>query len=165
MKKTNENGITLIALVVTIVVLLILAGITITYVLADGGVFDTANQAATATIAGQIQDYASQIQSDVMTGCAIVNSVGEDALPEGLTHITMTSGSTAQIAKDKIQAYFPEQYFTVDETSTVGLQIDTEKGVIQSGTFKVKALKNNGKEFNVTFTDGRPEVKVDEAGE
>lgn len=36
MKKTKEKGITLIALVVTIVVLLILAGITIQLVLTDG---------------------------------------------------------------------------------------------------------------------------------
>ena len=40
----NQKGITLIALVVTIVVLLILAGITITYVMSEGGIFNTAKK-------------------------------------------------------------------------------------------------------------------------
>jgi len=41
----NQQGITLIALVVTIVVLLILAGITINLLFSNGGIFDIANQA------------------------------------------------------------------------------------------------------------------------
>ena len=43
--KKNQNGITLIALVVTIIVILILAGITIQVVL-QGGIFDQANKAS-----------------------------------------------------------------------------------------------------------------------
>ena len=45
MKEKNEKGITLIALVVAIVVLLILAGITINLLFSNGGIFDIANQA------------------------------------------------------------------------------------------------------------------------
>ena len=41
----NERGITLVALVVTIVVLLILAGVTITYALGNGGLFSNAQKA------------------------------------------------------------------------------------------------------------------------
>ena len=53
MKKTqekckNEKGITLIALVVTIVILLILAGITINMLFSNGGIFKTAQDAANA---------------------------------------------------------------------------------------------------------------------
>ena len=44
-KQKKENGITLVALVVTIVVLLILAGITITYLLGDNSIFNRANEA------------------------------------------------------------------------------------------------------------------------
>ena len=46
----NERGITLIALVVTIVVLLILAGITINLLLGNGGIFDIANQSKIVSI-------------------------------------------------------------------------------------------------------------------
>ena len=45
----NSQGITLIALVVTIVVLLILAGITITFVLGENGIINMAQRAADAT--------------------------------------------------------------------------------------------------------------------
>lgn len=38
MEKVNDNGITLIALVITIIVLLILAGITLNFVLGDNGI-------------------------------------------------------------------------------------------------------------------------------
>ena len=44
----KEQGITLIALVVTIVVLLILAGITINMLFSNGGIFKTAQDAANA---------------------------------------------------------------------------------------------------------------------
>ena len=44
--KQNNKGITLIALVVTIVVLLILAGITITAVIGDNGLINRAKTAA-----------------------------------------------------------------------------------------------------------------------
>ena len=47
--NNKEKGITLIALVVTIVVLLILAGITITFVLGEGGILDMAKEAAKRT--------------------------------------------------------------------------------------------------------------------
>lgn len=52
----DKKGITLIALVVTIVVLLILAGITIVYVLGDNGVLVQAQKSADATKLGQIKE-------------------------------------------------------------------------------------------------------------
>ena len=47
-KYRKQEGITLIALVVTIVVLLILAGITINMLFSNGGIFKTAQDAANA---------------------------------------------------------------------------------------------------------------------
>ena len=55
----GQRGITLVALVVTIVVLLILAGITITYVLSDGGIFGKAQEAAKETILAEMRDHVS----------------------------------------------------------------------------------------------------------
>lgn len=45
-KKTNEKGITLVALVVTIIILLILAGVSISLVFNSEGLFEKANSAA-----------------------------------------------------------------------------------------------------------------------
>ena len=47
--KTSTSGITLVALIVTIVVLLILAGITLTYILGDNSVFKQASKAKEET--------------------------------------------------------------------------------------------------------------------
>ena len=49
MKKTKQNGITLIALVITIIVLLILAGVTIATLTGENGILTRANDARTNT--------------------------------------------------------------------------------------------------------------------
>jgi len=57
--QKNERGITLVALVVTIVVLLILAGITIMYVMSDNGVFGKAQEAGTNSDTAAVQEAVS----------------------------------------------------------------------------------------------------------
>ena len=53
-QKRKSRGITLVALVVTIIVLLILAGVTITSLLGDDGIISKAQQAANATKKSQV---------------------------------------------------------------------------------------------------------------
>ncbi|MCI9246303.1 MAG: hypothetical protein HFJ30_04165 [Clostridia bacterium] len=60
----GEIGITLVALVVTIVVLLILAGITLTYVLGDNSIFKQASNAKLETELAKIEEQAGIIYSD-----------------------------------------------------------------------------------------------------
>lgn len=57
-KTKEENGITLIALVVTILVLLILAGITLTYVIGDNGIIKMAQD---AKVRNEISKYQEAI--------------------------------------------------------------------------------------------------------
>ncbi len=160
MKKTNENGITLIALVVTIVVLLILAGITITYVLADDGVFGTAKEAAVATTAGQVQDYAVQLQSTVMTQNALKSALGT------LQQYTPTGEAGADEVVDyteltnlhdsaKVQKFFPEALYTVGKTDA----LTNTKGVL-GGSFNV-LVKNAKQRFKVTFSNGGVTVTLE----
>ena len=52
MKQRNQRGITLMALVITIIVLLILAGITITLLMGDNGVLNRASVARIKTEQG-----------------------------------------------------------------------------------------------------------------
>ena len=59
--KKKEEGITLVALVVTIVVLLILAGITLIYVVGDNSVFKQASDARIQTELGKIEERAQMI--------------------------------------------------------------------------------------------------------
>lgn len=49
----NQKGITLVALVITIIILLILAGITIASIGSDNGLFTRAKQAKNNTLWGQ----------------------------------------------------------------------------------------------------------------
>ncbi len=60
-EKTNSKGITLIALVITIIVLLILAGVTINLTLGENGIFKTAEMAG--------KNY-TQAQEDELAGLA-----------------------------------------------------------------------------------------------
>ena len=62
----NERGITLIALVVTIVVLLILAGVTITYALGDNGIFGTAKKAELGSVKATFSDAVSTTQAECL---------------------------------------------------------------------------------------------------
>ncbi|MCI9245739.1 MAG: type II secretion system protein [Clostridia bacterium] len=64
--EKRENGITLVALVVTIVVLLILAGITITYVFGDNGVFGQASDAKVKTEIAKIEERAQMIYNSLL---------------------------------------------------------------------------------------------------
>ena len=54
--KANQKGITLIALVVTIVVLLVLAGITISLVFSENGVINKAQEANENTQIAQVRE-------------------------------------------------------------------------------------------------------------
>ena len=49
----NRNGITLIALIITIIVLLILAGVTISLVVGDNGILSKSTQAKVDSIIAQ----------------------------------------------------------------------------------------------------------------
>ena len=64
-KTKEEKGITLIALVVTIVVLLILAGITITYVMGDNGIIKQAQEAKMRHEISQYQEAIDLTRKEV----------------------------------------------------------------------------------------------------
>ena len=55
MKK--QNGITLISLIITIIIMLILAGVSLSMVMGDGSMLDQANAAATKTKVAEVQEY------------------------------------------------------------------------------------------------------------
>ena len=80
MKEKNEIGITLIALVVTIVVLLILAGITINLLFGNGGIFDVASQAKVEHEIGALKDRINNVIADWSIERAVYTTVTVDDL-------------------------------------------------------------------------------------
>ena len=71
----NQKGITLVALVITIVVLLILAGVTISMVLGPNGVLSNANTAKKNSAKSTAQDALSTALSSVTTDIYAGNEV------------------------------------------------------------------------------------------
>lgn len=147
MKKTNgQSGITLIALVVTIVVLLILAGITITFVLSDGGIFSQAQKAGTATNAGLISDYAG-------------NGIG--ALLPYYYDDTIANKDYSAVFKAAFPAgtWETEPVIKVNETDVAGVE------GAKSVTFSTVASQadTTATEVNYTYKGNKYSVKVDKS--
>ena len=96
LKKTKgQSGITLVALVVTIVVLLILAGITIALVFAQNGVVGKAQEAAKesnkGTIADNIQGYVVSKQMEAL------QSNAEQDITADLTKVGITNSGSGTV--------------------------------------------------------------------
>lgn len=128
----NERGITLIALVVTIVVLLILAGVTITYALGDNGIFGTAKKAEVGSIKATFSDAVSTAQAE----CLIIKHDPDDTVPTD---------------KDELLAlvtnYIPDAW--KEKTSATTLSFTDGKLV---GTISYK--KDASKTYTITVANG-----------
>lgn len=107
-KTKGQSGITLVALVVTIVVLLILAGITIALVFAQNGVVGKAQDAAASsnkgTIADNIQGFILGKQVEVLADKSKAGNITTDlktALEKaGITVDTTTGTGTVSVGAD-----------------------------------------------------------------
>lgn len=71
----ESKGITLIALVITIIVLLILAGVTITSITGENGILSKSTEAKAKTIVGQEKEQISSAYS-----AAVANRLGDDSV-------------------------------------------------------------------------------------
>ena len=142
-KTKGQGGITLVALVVTIVVLLILAGITIALVFAQNGVVGKAQDAADysnkGTIADNIQGYIVSQQMEAIQG----KTPGTDG---NITAGLKTALSAAGIS--------------VDETTgsgTITVNADTSVTIAGTITFTL-----NGQSYDLTvggYNNGYPDLK------
>ena len=137
-KAKGQGGITLVALVVTIVVLLILAGITISLVFAQNGVIGKAQQAAAdsdkGTIADNIQGYIVSRQME--------------ALEKGTEPGDITEAMTTNLASVGI---------TVAGEGTISIAADTTVTIAGDVTFQL----NGGKTYTLTeggYDSGYPEL-------
>lgn len=99
MLKENK-GVTLVALVITIIVLLILAGVTLSMVMGDSGIFSKANKASSETtissakdavrlatleaVTDQYDDNGAITTAKEITSANVVSKVG-DKLQDGYT--------------------------------------------------------------------------------
>ena len=142
----NNKGITLVALVVTIVVLLILAGVSINLVLGNNGIIVKAREAQKKSAEASQNDLIGMNElTQQLEGVLNENGGGSG------TDIKVPAEATAETAP-----YFPDNTFTKKEgTIDAGLVIQDTKGneyvwVVVPRTTAVYATTGLGK---TTFTD------------
>lgn len=143
----NQRGITLIALVITIIVLLILAGVSIAMLTGDNGILTRSSQAAKATAFATARENIANTINEAMTehygnvyvdnGASVMTDAIDDALDakygtrgtdkndDGGATITYTTGG----AENNIKIEFNGE----TQTGTVSLDAD-DAGKITWGT-------------------------------
>ena len=107
----NQKGITLIALVITIIVLLILAGVSIAMLTGQNGILTRANEAQTETAYAEIEErmgmaiqsvYADKIKPNAtVTTVSITNIVSQYNL-DNSGHSTATDNSSTKANTIKV---------------------------------------------------------------
>lgn len=144
--QKNERGITLVALVVTIVVLLILAGITIMYVMQGDSIFNSANKAKTDTNDAVAEEaistlVISDLQVQLYTGLGkdgtTTNVLKQNNVPDTVTDAD--AQNTA--ALDAVGTYVNTALKAAgmeDGTSFTCTEFNTTDGIVMNGTIKYK---------------------------
>ena len=142
--KVNERqkGITLIALVITIIVLLILAGVSIAMLTGDNGILNQANDSKIETAVGTVKEQLKLLQGEKMIQ-------GEKVTPETLLAEGKVKRTVRAEENDK---YY--MYYALKENSLEGMQ-GLGKGDLTSlkdvflidDDLNVRYIASNGKEY------------------
>lgn len=130
--KKNQNGITLIALVITIIVLLILAGVSIAMLTGENGILTKATSAKKESAIGEVEEAVklgiAEIQADAL------DTVSSNKATTGI----VTSSAIAKAAMRNNSSITETTGKTNDATDT-------------NGPFKVY-LTLNGNPYTATYT-------------
>ena len=96
-KKIEEQGITLVALVITIVILIILATVTINVAFGDGGLIQRAQQAKNLTEEATLkeQETLNEVMSEYANIMAEDPDIPDEPDPEPDTNTTEEAGTRA----------------------------------------------------------------------
>ncbi len=150
MKRTKENGITLIALVITIIVLLILAGVSIAMLTGNNGILTQANKAKTSITNKSAEE---KVKLAIMA----VRSQSEDAsldLEKLATELTTNYGGQVEGSTFPVTVTIDGKSFTVDSEGNVELKENKIPGTV---TIIEGNGKNIGDKIAITSTKGTEE--------
>ena len=107
---TNNKGITLIALVITIIVLLILAGVSIAMLTGENGILNQATTARDETVVGEVEEACK---------LAVANLIAEN-------RGTPAAGYTKENVKASLEAINASYTWKTDGTTTNNLDVKVE---------------------------------------
>lgn len=119
-KMCEKSGITLISLVVTIIILLILAGITVATITSDNGIIKNANDAKEQTEIAEEKEIVDRATIQAMGNNRRGNLV-EDELQEQLDKITDNGKTEVSDNGEKFEVVFVDsnRYYTVDKDGNI----------------------------------------------
>ena len=119
-ENKREAGITLLALVITIIVLLILAGIIISAITGDNGIIGNAGQAKEETEIANEKEIVEKATVQAM-GNNKYGNIEESELQEQLDKETDTGKTEVSDVEDEFEVVFHEsnRYYTVDKDGNV----------------------------------------------
>lgn len=141
----EEKGITLIALISTIIILLILAGVTIGSI--NGGLFDFTKKAKTdmqeATNIEEIENSYIIAKGNSKTG-----TVTASDMQSGLDEVLGTNGAEAIDNGDTIVVRIKDQYYEVDKKGKIG-QARTLETVKDAGNISQKGSGSENDPYRI----------------
>ncbi len=160
----NKNGITLIALVITIIVLLILAGITIATLTGENGLFARAKEAEEKTIKGQLKEEIDMAIMDIQI----------DQVPKG-NEVTLESlvggqlqekldGITAELSNNEIIGEYKDYNYSIDENLNVTIE-GKIKGIRFSYKLEPKVFTSENVKLTIDVSSSNGEITKIQAPE
>ena len=164
-KKKNARGITLIALVITIIVLLILAGVTINALSGENGILKRATQAKSKTGRANALE---QINLAIITARTEgLGQVDKKVLRDEITKAGMTVKTDGddlpwEVVSDKYLFRINEDY-TVEEISGIGLS-KKELKLFNGQSETITATLTEGVTGTITWESSAPDIVKVENG-
>lgn len=139
----KENGVTLVALVITIIVLLILAGVTLAMVMGPSGIFQKANDASDQTAIANMSEAVNRacMEQQVSLYTEANNYNGKATLPDLDTPQT---GETKTIFEQIMKTYGYEKATTLSAKHYT-INVETDKATVE-----VQQDKDNKAKFEIT---------------
>ena len=149
MKRTKQNGITLIALVITIIVLLILAAVSIATLTGENGILTRANESKTETEIGEEEEAIKLAYNGVMA-----DNLGDGVTAEQLENELQANGYNATATgENPIVITFGAPSNRVYEIDANG-NITESKPPITLEQAKDNSMLDEPKNSTVTVADG-----------
>ena len=127
----NQKGITLVALVITIIVLLILAAVTIAALGGSNGILTNASRSQVANELGEAQD--------------LINLTANEAINNYYTTIYVNGTAEVDGTNDK-------QSMVVNAINALSLNNGTTKGITDQGDDKLVTVTSENKKGTATAT-------------
>ena len=164
-KITNENGITLVALVITIVILIILATITINVAFGEGGLIERAQQARELTEQAT-KEEAEKLNAVMSEYGDLINGMNKGGAGTNETDPEPVEPEKPPLTDDEINGILQE---IMQEITTTGGTIERED-IIEKLTEKVgeegtEYTVSQTKPYTIIFTDGSNKLYlIDEDG-